>query len=228
MFLILLGFCFAPTEVEILHYLSRKVKGENLPEGVILDIDIYGQTPWDILKKEDRWHTSSNDKCQFVIYVFTKLKKIGDKKRVVRRTGCGIWDDQNKPEKIYNGHKQLIGFNKMLAFEANVKKDEWSIMPRGHWTMHEYSLGGVSLDGLKVSKEENPSRKKKKMRYDHDEAFTSTPQKTLTLKDHLELLLTPVTSSDFQPLPSYYDGNLLLQRLPIFSYCYHMMMISEQ
>ncbi|XP_059655026.1 NAC domain-containing protein 48-like [Cornus florida] len=237
MFLIPLGFHFDPTKVEIIHYLSRKVKGESMPEGIILDIDLYDKAPWDILKKEDPWHTSSKNNCQFIIYVFTKLKKIGNKKRVVRRAGCGTWNGQNKPKEIYNKHKQLIGSKKMLAFEANIKKDEWSVMPGGHWTMHEYSLGGVSLDGLEegndqdyvickikrddskflrrapkhageVSKEESPSQKKK-MRYDHDEASASTPPQKTPL----------ATSSDFQPLPAYYDETTRLFDMPNINCC---------
>ncbi|XP_059632109.1 NAC transcription factor 47-like [Cornus florida] len=131
MFIPALGFRFAPKEDEILHYLRShgKVTGESLPEGIILDIDFYMNAPWDIFRKEfeDQWrHTSSNE---FVIYVFTKLKKIGNKKRVVRRAGCGTWDGKTKTHEIYNGQKQLIGFKRMLDFEANVKNDEYSIMP---------------------------------------------------------------------------------------------------
>ncbi|XP_059639557.1 NAC domain-containing protein 92-like [Cornus florida] len=215
MFIPPLGFRFVPTEDEILHYLRSKVMRESLPDGVILDINLYVNAPWDIFRKEDQWRHTSNK--EFVIYFFTKLKKIGNQKRAIRRAGCGTWVGKTKPEEIYNRQKQLIGIKKMLTFEVDVK-NECSIMPRGHWIMHEYSLSGVSLNGLEeesdgdyvvckikrddskylrrapkyaLSNKENPNSKKKMMRYDdhcHHEASTST---TMTLKDHHHELQLP-------------------------------------
>ncbi|XP_059631857.1 NAC domain-containing protein 41-like [Cornus florida] len=186
-----LGFRFIPTEEELLtHFPRRKLKQESLPyEGVILERDVYGE-------KIDR-----------------------EKKRIIRRAGCGTWDGQTGIKNIYNKEKELIGFNKMLSFEVDVKKDEFLIMPKGHWTMHEYSLGGVSLNGLEegtrdyvickikrddskhlkrapkhhaheVSKEENP-RCRKKMRYDHGEVST-TPQ-------NIDQSVSTVTIMDSHP-----------------------------
>ncbi|XP_059632149.1 NAC domain-containing protein 41-like [Cornus florida] len=215
-----LGFRFIPTEEELLtHFLRRKLKQESLPyEGVILERDVYGEAPWNIFTAEDPWHSLKSN--EFVIYVFTQLKKIDrEKKRIVRRAGCGTWDGQTGIKNIYNKERELIGFNKMLSFEVDVKKDEFLIMPKGHWTMHEYSLGGVSLNGLEegthdyvvckikrddskhlkrapkhhaheVSKEENP-RCRKKMRYDHGEVST-TPQ-------NIDQSVSAVTIMDSHP-----------------------------
>ncbi|XP_059632362.1 NAC domain-containing protein 83-like [Cornus florida] len=144
-----LGFRFAPTDQDlIIQYLRRKVKGESLSSDVIIEREIYDKSPWDVFQAKDPWHTTNKDKREFVIYAFTRLKKIGAKKRALRRVGCGTWDGQTQSENIYNRQKQLIGVKKMLVFEANVNTHECSIMPRGHWIMHEYSLDGVSLDGL--------------------------------------------------------------------------------
>ncbi|XP_059632241.1 NAC domain-containing protein 41-like [Cornus florida] len=245
-----LGFRFPLTEEELLtQYLRRKIKQEPLPHhGVIIEREIYAKAPWDVFTSEDPWHTlkssANKDKQEFVIYIFTKLKKTGTKKRVVRRVGCGTWTGRTQKMSIYNRQKQLIGFKKMLDFEADVKKDECAIMPRGHWTMHEYSLGGVSLDGLEAegsndhdyvickikrddskhlkrapkheeSKEENPSRKK--MRYNHDEASTSTPQnnsdqtvmqqRLCSLPNNITSFdaSTTTTKSDIQPLQAHDD-----------------------
>jgi hypothetical protein len=126
------GFRFLPSDDElIIHYLLRKVRGEEIPWDGILDFELYGEkAPWELFGDLDGEKEEKH-------YIFTRLKKSG--KRVSRTAGCGTWHESSCNQ-VYDGEGQcVIGLNKQFCFK--VKKE--SRLQKSHWIMHEFSLAGV-------------------------------------------------------------------------------------
>ncbi|KAK1380742.1 NAC domain-containing protein [Heracleum sosnowskyi] len=161
-----IGFNFRPSGQDICEfYLKLKIQGKELPcTHMIANQNLFEDhsTPWEILKSDDScWSLSTessntgskNRKTKKVMYVFTMLKKKGE--RVLRRAGCGTWTGQNKKE-VKNNQGGLIGYDRLLTFKVldAVKKTN---ADRGNWTMHEYSLhpNDYNYAICKITKEEN-------------------------------------------------------------------------
>jgi hypothetical protein len=124
------GFRFLPSDdVLIMHYLLRKVRGEEIPWDGILDFELYGEkAPWEIFGDLDGEEEEKH-------YIFTRLKKSG--KRVSRTAGCGTWHESSCNQ-VYDSEGQcVIGLNKQFCFK--VKNES----KKSHWIMHEFSLAGV-------------------------------------------------------------------------------------
>ncbi|XP_058185607.1 uncharacterized protein LOC131302830 [Rhododendron vialii] len=135
------GYVFRPTDEELLiHYLDRKCKHLSLPCNVVFERQIYGvgdKAPWQIFTKDDPWTENT-------VYVYTRLIKVtknGD--RVARTAGCGTWHAETGLECVTDDEGGVIGSKKTLCFRINNEPgviDEEGER-RGHWIMHEYSLG---------------------------------------------------------------------------------------
>ncbi|KAK1400803.1 hypothetical protein POM88_000408 [Heracleum sosnowskyi] len=156
------GFQFQPSKIQICEiYLKSKIEGKMLPcKHMIFDENLYEDhsTPWEIFKSDDsRWllsSESSKKKTKKVIYVFTMLKKKGE--RVIRKAGCGTWTGQNKKEVRQGGTR--IGFDSLLTFKIKDDK-KINVGGRGNWTMHEYCLdpNDYNCAICKITKEEDAS-----------------------------------------------------------------------
>ncbi|KAK2634824.1 hypothetical protein Ddye_029616 [Dipteronia dyeriana] len=138
-----LGFRFRPSDEELVKdYLLKKVRGQQFPWNGVQICDLYGdKPPWEIfLHGTDHELLEKDHK----FYVFTKLKKAGQK-RVSRVAGCGTWHGDKRTVMIYADKKNksgLIGFKKNFTFKVkNGSK-------KSHWIMHEFSLAGESLMGI--------------------------------------------------------------------------------
>jgi hypothetical protein len=89
------GFCFQPTDEELVSfYLLKRVRGEDLGWDGIGEFDIYGENaPWQFCGNQE--FCGDQEK----LYVFTRLKKLS-KNRVARTAGCGgVWHE-NSSDKI--------------------------------------------------------------------------------------------------------------------------------
>ncbi|KAI8534390.1 hypothetical protein RHMOL_Rhmol10G0085900 [Rhododendron molle] len=135
------GYVFGPTDEELLiHYLERKCKHLSLPSNVVFERQIYGvgdKAPWQIFTKDDPWTENT-------VYVFTRLIKVTKNgERVARTAGCGTWHGETGLEYVKDDEGCVIGSKKTLCFRINNESgviDEEGER-KGHWIMHEYSLG---------------------------------------------------------------------------------------
>ncbi|KAI8534388.1 hypothetical protein RHMOL_Rhmol10G0085700 [Rhododendron molle] len=135
------GYVFGPTDEELLiHYLERKCKHLSLPCNVVFERQIYGvgdKAPWQIFTKDDPW-------TDLTVYVFTRLIKVTKNgERVARTAGCGTWHGETGLEYVRDDEGCVIGSKKTLCFRINNEPgviDEEGER-KGHWIMHEYSLG---------------------------------------------------------------------------------------
>ncbi|KAG5527878.1 hypothetical protein RHGRI_028717 [Rhododendron griersonianum] len=136
------GYVFRPTDEELLiHYLERKCKHLSLPCNVVFERQIYGvgdKAPWQIFTKDDPWTENT-------VYVFTRLIKVTKNgERVARTAGCGTWHGETGLEYVTDDEGGVIGSKKTFCFRINNEPgviDEEGER-KGHWIMHEYSLGG--------------------------------------------------------------------------------------
>ncbi|KAM7277425.1 hypothetical protein ACFE04_019291 [Oxalis oulophora] len=130
------GFCFHPTDVELLlYYLKRKVMGKNLYLDAIAEVDVYKYAPWDLpdkscLKTKDlKWY-----------FFCAREKKYANGARLKRATDCGFWKGTGKDRAVnYDG--KAVGMIKTLVFHSGKP-------PKGtrtNWVMHEYRLEDKDL-----------------------------------------------------------------------------------
>ncbi|WOH04371.1 hypothetical protein DCAR_0623780 [Daucus carota subsp. sativus] len=129
------GFIFEPSAQEICEiYLKNKIEGKKLPcKHLLFDENMYEDhsTPWEVFKSDDpRWLI--NNKTKKVMYVFTELKKKGE--RVLRKAGCGTWTGQNRKVVRNKQGDAIIGYDRLHTFRTKEVEDG------GNWTMHEYTL----------------------------------------------------------------------------------------
>ncbi|KAL2530943.1 NAC transcription factor 25-like [Forsythia ovata] len=152
------GYRFMPTDQQVIElYLQAKANGLPLPSDAILDKDLYGKngTPWVVFSENDPWEVVGECEVSVSkkeIFVFTKLTNMG-KRHIVRVAGCGTWGGKSKPKYIKNCNGEVIGIKKSFTFKVNgdLKPEEMNMVPmeNGHWIMHEYTLAGISLEGVK-------------------------------------------------------------------------------
>ncbi|KAL2503887.1 NAC domain containing protein 41 [Abeliophyllum distichum] len=149
------GYRFMPTDQQVIVlYLQAKANGLPLPSDAIIDKDLYGKngTPWFVFSENDPWKVVGECEVSVSkkeIFVFTKLSKMG-KHNIERIAGCGTWGGKSKPKYIKNCNGEVIGIKKSFTFKVNgdLKPEEMN-MENGHWIMHEYTLAGISLEGVK-------------------------------------------------------------------------------
>ncbi|WOH04373.1 hypothetical protein DCAR_0623782 [Daucus carota subsp. sativus] len=129
------GFIFEPSAQEICeNYLKNKIEGEKLRcKHLLFDENMYEDhsTPWEVFKSDDpRWLI--NNKSKKVMYVFTNLKKKGE--RVLRKAGCGTWSGQNRKAVQNEQGDAIVGYDRLHTFKTKEVEDG------GNWTMHECTL----------------------------------------------------------------------------------------
>lgn len=130
------GVRFYPTDEElILHYLIKKVRGEQSYHHIV-ECDVYSEkSPWDLLQEHHSVITTYIKTGH--LYAFTILKKTSKKvggRNYSRLAGEGKWHGNTAGKPIHDQYKNIIGFKKQFKF-MSVNQN------RGEWIMHEYSLG---------------------------------------------------------------------------------------
>ncbi|KAL2542686.1 NAC domain-containing protein [Abeliophyllum distichum] len=75
------------------------------------------------------------------------------KRNIEKTVGCRTWGRKSKPKYIKNCNGEVIGIKKSFTFKVNgdLKSEEMNMVhiENGHWIMHEYTLTGISLEGVK-------------------------------------------------------------------------------
>ncbi|CAM8988661.1 unnamed protein product [Rhodiola kirilowii] len=123
------GFRFYPTDEELLvHYLCRKVAGQQFSLQIIGDIDLYKFDPWVLPSKanfgEKEWYFFS-----------PRDRKYPNGSRPNRVAGSGYWKATGT-DKVITTEGRKVGIKKALVFYIGKA-------PKGtktNWIMHEYRL----------------------------------------------------------------------------------------
>lgn len=130
-----IGYRFVPTDEElILDYLANKVVGRRLPSMAVVEADVYGTEPWNLLRNGD----------QEAYFFALRKRKNAVGTRVDRRAGTGTWTLYSKKEEYVttldaDGREVAVGCKSSLSFNDGKNKNSG-------WIMHEYelySVGGV-------------------------------------------------------------------------------------
>ncbi|XP_033508578.1 NAC domain-containing protein 40-like [Nicotiana tomentosiformis] len=144
----IMGVRFHPTEVELINFLKRFLKGEPLlsecPNFQLADI--YGdQPPWEIFGTSDHLEEK-------VRYFFTRLKKQKSEHTRVRRTCAnGTWKGQTGIDPIKNGKGTVVGFRRCFKFQTSRSKEgEHNKI----WLMKEYFVGDDFFREYNIPKED--------------------------------------------------------------------------
>ncbi|XP_042397601.1 NAC transcription factor 32-like [Zingiber officinale] len=128
-----IGYRFLPTDKElIVDYLANKVAGKPVPSTAVVEADVYGTEPWNLLRNGDQEG-----------YFFAKRKRknaVGT--RVDRRAGTGTWTLYSKKEESVTtldaeGREIAVGCKSNLSFNDGKSKNSG-------WIMHEYELLAVA------------------------------------------------------------------------------------
>ncbi|XP_024310365.1 NAC domain-containing protein 83 [Brachypodium distachyon] len=129
------GFKFRPSDKDlILEYLYRRSIDEPLPWAVIVEADIMGSSPWDLLPE------GAKEK-----YFLTRRDlKYMDGSRINRITQEGYWKARRTESPIYV-HNILVGMRRSLLFYVGTPKGMRTI-----WAMREYRLAGAGLSPCMV------------------------------------------------------------------------------
>ncbi|XP_074573412.1 NAC domain-containing protein 68-like [Curcuma longa] len=115
-----IGYRFLPTDEElILDYLANKVAGELVPSTAVVEADVYGTEPWNLLTNDD----------QEAYFFAVRKRKNSVGTRVDRRAGTGTWTLYSKKEEF-----------------VTVLEDDGREIAVG-WIMHEYELYSVGGGG---------------------------------------------------------------------------------
>ncbi|XP_042396643.1 NAC domain-containing protein 48-like [Zingiber officinale] len=130
-----IGYRFLPTDKElIVDYLANRVAGKPVPSTAVVEADVYGTEPWNLLRNGDQ---------EGYFFAMRKRKNaVGT--RVDRRAGTGTWTLYSKKEESVTtldaeGREIAVGCKSSLSF--NDGKSKYS-----GWIMHEYEL--VSVAGV--------------------------------------------------------------------------------
>ncbi|KAG6502473.1 hypothetical protein ZIOFF_034752 [Zingiber officinale] len=128
-----IGYRFLPTDKElIVDYLANRVAGKLVPSTAVVEADVYGTEPWNLLRNGDQEG-----------YFFAKRKRknaVGT--RVDRRAGTGTWTLYSKKEESVTtldaeGREIAVGCKSSLSFNDGKSKNSG-------WIMHEYELLSVA------------------------------------------------------------------------------------
>ncbi|CAJ1974881.1 unnamed protein product [Sphenostylis stenocarpa] len=142
------GFRFRPTDVELIEFfLKRKVRGKNIPSGVIAELDLYKYAPWDL---PDKSVLQSGDLEWY--FFCPRGKKYLTGGRLNRATEAGYWKTTGKDREIEHKNR-VVGMIKTLVFHTGKA-------PKGDrtdWVMHEFRLDdkdmvdeGISQDSYVI------------------------------------------------------------------------------
>ncbi|XP_042387629.1 NAC transcription factor 32-like [Zingiber officinale] len=128
-----IGYRFLPTDKElIVDYLANRVAGKPVPSTAVIEADVYGTEPWNLLRNGDQ---------EGYFFAMRKRKNaVGT--RVDRRAGTGTWTLYSKKEESVTtldaeGREIAVGCKSSLSF--NDGKSKYS-----GWIMHEYELLSVA------------------------------------------------------------------------------------
>ncbi|KAF7836572.1 NAC transcription factor 47-like [Senna tora] len=105
------GFRFIPKDEELIqYYLFNKITGMPLPEGVVLECDLYGsENPWEIWQRYShkvvKWEEGED------LYFFTTLKKKSSR-RIERSVGIGRWEGEGGSDINIQIQEKLLGVSR--------------------------------------------------------------------------------------------------------------------
>ncbi|XP_060206512.1 NAC domain-containing protein 78-like [Lycium barbarum] len=125
----IIGVRFHPTEVELINYLKRFLRGQSFStQCPIRFAEIYGDQPPSVILGEDK-----------VGYFISLLKKRKNSDERYRRTCAdGTWTGQNSGKPIKNRKgSTVVGFRRNLKYTTKEKKQNSTI----RWLMREYFVG---------------------------------------------------------------------------------------
>ncbi|KAF5465770.1 hypothetical protein F2P56_015748, partial [Juglans regia] len=140
------GFRFDPKdEVLVSFYLWRKIQGLDLPNGPIVEADVYAHEPWFLHhgRNDPAYMTLNNDR-----YFFVKREPVsrnGNGKRIKRDiegdADGGWWKANTGDTEIRDSEGHLVGYMKSLTFlkyknKERIRKEA----TKTDWIMHEYRL----------------------------------------------------------------------------------------
>ncbi|XP_060206501.1 NAC domain-containing protein 78-like [Lycium barbarum] len=122
------GVRFQPTEVELINYLKRFLRGQSLPSLYPIRLaDIYGDQPPSVILGEEK-----------VGYFISLLKKRKNSDERFRRTCAnGTWTGQTSGIPIDNRKGTVMGFRRNLKYTSKEKKQKSTTS----WLMREYFVG---------------------------------------------------------------------------------------
>ncbi|OMP04842.1 No apical meristem (NAM) protein [Corchorus olitorius] len=132
------GVRFHPTDVEVLEYLRRKVKGKGKAKDkklcleIVAEVDVYKHAPWD-LPHLSALKTKSDPKWYFLC---PTVKKFAKGPRLNRAGDFGYWKSSGKEKTIKCNH-QLLGSMKTLVFHQGKSQRQGD---KTDWIIHEYRL----------------------------------------------------------------------------------------
>ncbi|KAG6502471.1 hypothetical protein ZIOFF_034750 [Zingiber officinale] len=112
----------------IVDYLANRVAGKLVPSTAVVEADVYGTEPWNLLRNGDQ---------EGYFFAMRKRKNaVGT--RVDRRAGTGTWTLYSKKEESVTtldaeGREIAVGCKSSLSFNDGKSKNSG-------WIMHEYEL----------------------------------------------------------------------------------------
>ncbi|QHN84674.1 NAC domain-containing protein [Arachis hypogaea] len=134
---------FTPSDEELIHFLSDKVKGQSMDEDAAINIHeceyLYGRNknPWDIWRD----FAGDVDAGRTALFFFSPTKK--HHSTASRPIGAGVWEAEAETidgESIVGkGKNRRIGTKKCFVFDKSGTSYD------GAWILHEYTLHGSSL-----------------------------------------------------------------------------------
>ncbi|KAF7836527.1 NAC transcription factor 47-like [Senna tora] len=195
------GFRFIPKDEELIqYYLFNKITGMPLPEGVVLECDLYGsENPWEIWQRYShkvvKWEEGED------LYFFTTLKKKSSR-RIERSVGIGRWEGEGGSDIKHPNTGKVIGCVKRLRFEKSQTHQD------GGWIMHEYSLDPSHLPPQFQLHNYVLCRIRKNKRIIKDKRSTNTNSTQISSKRlKKDSALKNMGSCDVSSLPSFQYEN---------------------
>ncbi|XP_021843045.1 NAC domain-containing protein 2-like [Spinacia oleracea] len=182
------GFCFDPSDYELLNFLLRKINDKPLPVCPRMpDANIYGDHPSQVF---DSFGQSDFEEEDTVRYFFTELQPVSKKKgvitkNVIRRVGgYGYWKNAvPKPIMVKNnqGEYVKVGSRTSLKFI----KDEAIVDDHVEWSMIEISTHDSNWVLCKITKKilKQVSNKRQLQCQETSSSIISTNSATTTVAD---------------------------------------------
>ncbi|XP_057719257.1 NAC domain-containing protein 91-like [Arachis stenosperma] len=134
---------FTPSDEELIHFLSDKVKGQSMDEDAAINIHeceyLYGRNknPWDIWRD----FAGDVDAGRTALFFFSPNKK--HHSTASRPIGAGVWEAEAETIDgegiVGKGKNRRIGTKKCFIFDKSGTSYD------GAWILHEYTLHGSSL-----------------------------------------------------------------------------------
>ncbi|XP_059302003.1 NAC domain-containing protein 2-like [Lycium ferocissimum] len=126
------GFRFAPTDVELIHYLLRRMNGQFIYPGIIQEADVYERNPF---------HLPGINTEEVFTYFFTRRERKypkGSKADRSTRDGKGYWKITSRNTGVPIDKKVKLGKKNTLVYY--VKTPDGQSDHKTNWIMHEFEL----------------------------------------------------------------------------------------